>query len=353
MNIRKRYITRNDCYNTNRKITPTGIMVHSTAAPGVMAAAFAERWDRPGVQKAIHFFTDHKEAVNVLPCEPGNVHRAWHCGRGRNGSGNDTMIAFEMCEPANLDDRVYFAAAYRNAVELAASLCREFHIRPQSILCHAEGHQRGIASNHGDVLHWFPRHGVDMDDFRAAVADRLSDEGKPQSGDGTDPAGGGVETAESRELYRVQVGAFRAEDEAKKLSARIKAAGYDDAYIKLVDGLYKVQAGAFRSRENAKELKARLEKEGFATYLVESTTQPADTAYAEWTAICNAQDVNVRTGPGTENGILSAWPRLGRGNEVDVIGEGRAADGKLWYHILIANEYEGWVSGEFLDRRQD
>ena len=38
------------------------------------------------------------------------------------------------------------------------------------VLCHAEGHDRGIASNHGDVLHWFPKHGKDMDAFRQDVA---------------------------------------------------------------------------------------------------------------------------------------------------------------------------------------
>ena len=44
------------------------------------------------------------------------------------------------------------------------------------VLCHAEGHQRGIASNHSDVLHWFPKHGKSMDDFRADVAAELEKE---------------------------------------------------------------------------------------------------------------------------------------------------------------------------------
>ena len=33
-----------------------------------------------------------------------------------------------------------------------------------------------IASNHGDVLHWFPKHGKSMDDFRAAVAAEMKKE---------------------------------------------------------------------------------------------------------------------------------------------------------------------------------
>ena len=35
------------------------------------------------------------------------------------------------------------------------------------VLCHSEGYRRGIASNHADVMHWWKKFGVDMDDFRA------------------------------------------------------------------------------------------------------------------------------------------------------------------------------------------
>lgn len=75
------------------------------------------------------------------------------------------------------------------------------------------------------------------------------------------------------------------------------------------------------------------------------------TEYRGWPAICNEPNTNVRTGPGTGNAILKDWPKLGVGNEVDVIGEGMAANGKLWYQIRIANQYIGWVFGGFLDRR--
>ena len=34
----------------------------------------------------------------------------------------------------------------------------------------------GIASGHGDVLQWWPKHGVSMDDFRRAVEERMKGE---------------------------------------------------------------------------------------------------------------------------------------------------------------------------------
>ena len=44
------------------------------------------------------------------------------------------------------------------------------------VICHKEGYQRGVASNHSDVLHWFPKFGKTMDDFRGDVAQKMRGE---------------------------------------------------------------------------------------------------------------------------------------------------------------------------------
>lgn len=351
MNIIKRHITQNDCYNTDRKIEPAGIMIHSTASPGVMAAEFVQRWNKPGLEKGVHFFVDNKDIYQILPCDPGNVHRAWHCGKGKNGSGNDTLIGMEICEPKNLNDSAYFEAAYHNAVMLTAYLCGTFGILPSNVITHAEGHQAGIASNHSDVLHWFPLHGRDMDNFREDVANCLPWAEKPQEEAQTKPQ----DKPQKATIYRVQVGAFRVKENAEKLKVSLAAHGYTDAYIKVQDGLYRVQVGAFRNKDNAQKLKVKLENSGFATYMVEYVNKPADAAYAEWPAICNGRNINVRTSPGVpedpDENILEAWPLLGKGNEVDVVGEATAPNGGLWYEIVIANEHTGYVFHKYLDRR--
>ena len=41
-------------------------------------------------------------------------------------------------------------------------------------MCHSEAHALGYASNHGDVMHWWPRWGLGMDGFRTALAARLA-----------------------------------------------------------------------------------------------------------------------------------------------------------------------------------
>ena len=44
------------------------------------------------------------------------------------------------------------------------------------------GYKQGIASNHGDVMHWFPKHGKSMDTFRAAVKELWRQTPKPIRG---------------------------------------------------------------------------------------------------------------------------------------------------------------------------
>ena len=95
-------------------------------------------------------------------------YRGWHAG----GSANDTHISFEICE-GDLTDADYLDKVYNEAVDLCVYLCGLYGLTEQDIICHCEGHDLGIASNHADVLHWWPKHGKNMDTFRAAVKDKL------------------------------------------------------------------------------------------------------------------------------------------------------------------------------------
>lgn len=68
-----------------------------------------------------------------------------------------------------------------NAVELFAQLCQYHNLDPLAdgvIISHAEGYQRGIATNHGDPSHLWNGLGMDynMDRFRADVAARMKGE---------------------------------------------------------------------------------------------------------------------------------------------------------------------------------
>ena len=201
MKIIQQYLTRNECYRAGRTIRPHGIMVHSTGANNPSVAryvpgdeeigrnTYGNHWDQTNTEykakfdkklnKCAHAFVGKfaDGSVGTVQTLPWN-RRGWHCGRGKNGSGNDTHISFEICEDG-LTDASYFKAVYQEAVELTAMLCREYNLDPMAdgvVICHQEGYRRGIASNHADVLHWFPKFGKTMDDFRTDVARRMEGE---------------------------------------------------------------------------------------------------------------------------------------------------------------------------------
>lgn len=197
MNLRKQLLTNNDCYIRGRTIRPRGVMVHSTGAnnpnlrryvapnDGLLGDPSLRHWNQSGVGACPHAFigklADGSVATyQVLPW----TMRGWHCGTGTSGiSANNTHISFEICEDG-LTDASYFQAVYREAVELTAYLCQEFGLDPLAdgvVICHAEGHKRGIASNHGDVLHWFPKYGKTMDDFRGDVDREMKGEDETMS----------------------------------------------------------------------------------------------------------------------------------------------------------------------------
>jgi hypothetical protein len=195
MNLRKLIFTNCDSYKAGKKITPKGVMVHSTGANNPSLSRYVgpddgllgenkhnNHWNMPKVGASVHAFIGKLKDGSVATYQvlPFN-YRAGHCASGKNGSGNNTHLAFEICEDG-LTDPVYFGKVYQEAVEFTAYLCEEFNLDPMAdgvVIDHREGHKRGIASNHGDVKHWFTKHGKSMDTFRADVKALLDGEKKP------------------------------------------------------------------------------------------------------------------------------------------------------------------------------
>lgn len=193
MTLYKQLLIHNSCYITGKVLNPVGVMVHSTGADNPHLRRYVQpdngllgvnpngnHWNRPGVNACVHAFIGRLAdgsvaAVQTLPWD----HRGWHAGTGTGGgSANNTHISFEICEDG-LEDPAYFAAVYQTAVELTAMLCKAYNLDPRedgTVIDHSEGHQRGVASNHGDVKHWFSRFGKSMDEFRRDVAEEMEDD---------------------------------------------------------------------------------------------------------------------------------------------------------------------------------
>lgn len=196
MNLRKCFATNNQCYKNAKKMTVKGIMVHSTGANNPNLKRYVQPDDgllgvnnngnhfntlNPGGRKVcVHAFIGKMKdgsiaTYQIMPWD----WVAWHSGGGSKGYAyNMGYIGFEICEDG-LTDRAYFNKVYQEAVDLCVYLCKQYGLTEKNIICHSEGHAIGIASNHGDVMHWFPNHGKSMDTFRAAVKAGLG--GKAQN----------------------------------------------------------------------------------------------------------------------------------------------------------------------------
>lgn len=201
MKLTQLFLTENACYISGKRHSVKGIMVHSTGANNPNLSRYiapddgvigpnkeGNHWNmaKPGgISVCVHGFIgrDRNGVVRTYQTLPWDM-VGWHSGSGSLGrdknANNSGFIGFEICED-DLTDGAYFAQVYREAAELCAYLCRKYGLDPKTdIICHSEGNALGIASNHADVMHWFPRHGKSMDSFRAEVEALL--EGEPADG---------------------------------------------------------------------------------------------------------------------------------------------------------------------------
>lgn len=217
MNITEQILTKNPCCKAGKTIKVKGLMLHSVGCPQPSAMAFIKSWNTSSLKVCVHAFVDGNtgEVYQTLPWN----HRGWHCG----GSANNTHIGVEMCEPACIEytsgskftcsDKARASAiverTYKSAVELFAHLCVKYALNPLKdgvILSHNEGYARGLASNHADPEHLWKGLNLPytMDGFRRDV-----------------------KAAMTPTIYRVQVGAFENEQNAKNLLEKLKRAGFN------------------------------------------------------------------------------------------------------------------------------
>ncbi len=176
-------VTENPCYSAGKRIAVKGIVLHSVGCPQPSAEVFVKRFNQKDAKVCVHAFIDANtgKVYQTLPWD----YKAWHCG----GTANSTHIGVEMCEPPCMkytggativcsDEakaKEMVMGTLNSAAQLFASLCKQYGLDPLKdgvIISHKEGHDRGVASGHGDPDHLFRQLHMDytMDDFRRAVA---------------------------------------------------------------------------------------------------------------------------------------------------------------------------------------
>ncbi len=219
MKLAESIMTNNPCYKKGEKITVKGLMLHSVGCPQPDASAFISSWNRESHNTScVHGFIDGNDGT-VYQTLPWN-HRGWHGG----GSSNNTHIGIEMCEPSGIkytggssfvcsnpaEAKAVAERTYKAAVELFAMLCGKFSLNPLGdgvIVSHAEGHKRGIASNHGDPEHFWRQLGMEytMDGFRKDVKGVMNGISNAKEDGMTAVMGTAVATAAQMKKYLLSV----------------------------------------------------------------------------------------------------------------------------------------------------
>ena len=319
MKLVQSIMTKNPCYTAGRKITVKGLMLHSVGCPQPNASVFIKNWNTPSYGTAcVHGFIDGNDGT-VYQTLPAN-HRGWHCASGPKGSGNNTHIGVEMCEPASIRytggssftcsnlsaARTSVKKTYEAAVELFAYLCKLYGLNPTAdgvIISHREGHARGIASNHGDPEHLWNGLGMGytMNTFRKDVKEKMQ--------------GGTVKPDETKEMYRVRK-------------------SWEDAVS---------QKGAFHELENAK--KCADANKGYAVFNTSGKQVYPKTDFSPYLVEVTATDLNIRKGPGTNYGKTGKFT----GKGVFTITEERAGTGsnRGWGKLKSG---VGWISLDYVKR---
>ena len=180
MNLKTVYFTNHRNYTNPKKIKPQGIMIHDTGADnpnlkryvqpnvyGIGENAYNNHWNKATQVECAHVFIGALDdgtiaSINVMPF----TYRTYHCG----DSANNTHISIEICRDIN--DETYFNKVYKELIEVCSYICLLYGLDPSQdgvVICHAEGYQRGIASNHADVTEWFPKYGYDMNRVRTDI----------------------------------------------------------------------------------------------------------------------------------------------------------------------------------------
>ena len=327
MKLVRSILTKNPCYKAGKKITVKGLMLHSVGCPQPKASIFINNWNRASFDNAcVHAFIDGNDGT-VYQTLPWN-YRGWHCASGKNGSGNNTHIGVEMCEPGCIkytggsafkcsdpdEARAVVKRTYKAAVELFAMLCEKYGLNPTAdgvIFSHKEGHIRGIASNHGDPEHLWKQLGLfyTMDSFRKDVKAQMEKNAK---------------TAEMETEYpeKLTTGYYRVRKTWK------------DA---------KSQKGAYKVLKNAKECADKYE--GYSVFSDDGTKVYDSCKTDEYRVRVDISNLNIRRGPGTHYAKTGEY--TGKG-VFTIVAESYGLGSKKGWGKLKSGK--GWIALDYAEK---
>ena len=358
-------MTQSTCYKGTSRGTPVGILWHDTGAGNPWLKRYVQPDDNASNKASLlakigtntnrndfnHITRDAglncwigklaDGTVSTIQTMPWN-YRPWGCGSGKKGScngktGGPFWIQFEICDDGwsnstqsySNGNITYFKAAYKEACEITAYLCKKFNIDPKgyvnyngvkvpTILCHYDSYKLGLGSGHYDIYGYFGKYGYNMDSARADVAALLGQTSTP-----TQPVAASFKAGD---LVSIKKGAtyYNGKTMASwvaNLKWYIENISGDRVVInKSEDGKYSIMSAV-----NAKDL--------------EKVSTTATSSFSPYIIKVTADELNVRTGPSTAYSISTV---LKKGGAYTIVAEENNW-GKLKSGI-------GWISLKYTER---
>lgn len=297
--------TGNRRYQAAEALMPVGVVLHSIGTPQPRARVLRDYWQRDASPYVVHYMVDDQ---NILHCMPDNL-KCWHVG----SPGNSKWLGIEMGEPSQITytsgatftvsdlaaARAYAEAAYRNAVWLIAKLCRDHGWDPYTaIYTHYEVTRQKLSNtDHVDPQHLWDGLGMGYSllTLRRDVAAAMG-----QAAAAPTPE----QPSASGQMYRIRT-------------------SWADAAS---------QIGAYTNLEYAKVAC----KDGYAVFDAAGTQVWPEQEFNPYIVRITAQSgLNVRTGPGTNYGVVMT---LAYGGGYTIVGEqngwGKLKSGIGWICLM-------------------
>lgn len=329
MNITEALCTGNNRYKAGQTFTPQGVVLHSIGTPQPSARVLRDYWQRNGSQYVVHYMVSDSQ---ILHCMPDN-YKCWHVG----SPGNAKYIGIEMGEPSQIcytsgakftvsdlaAAQRYAEAAYKNAVQLIAYLCKKHGWEPQNaVWTHYEITKRRMSNtDHVDPQHLWDGLGMgyDLAKLRRDVKAAMGGSSAPVSGHPVLRRGSSGEAVKEMQRRLIDLGysfdPYGADGVFGELT-EIRVKAFQMASGIGADGI--CGAKTWAALDKAETPKS------FQPYIVRVTA---------------ASGLNVREGPGTDYRIKMS---LGFGGAYTIVEErngwGKLKSGIGWIYLLYTQE---------------
>jgi N-acetylmuramoyl-L-alanine amidase len=205
--ITNQYIKKEFKQRPGGNRTPRYVVAHDTGNPDSTAQQNFNYFNSRQLEASAHVFIDDKQILIIIPLQE----KAWHV-RSNISDANEWAIGVELCYGPSIN----FSEAYSRYVWFFAYLCEMYQWDPETQI---KGHFQLDPKRRTDPLNSFHQHDKSFPFFIEDVKYELKKQLVKHKDfkETATPSGG---------LYKVQIGAFSSRDNAQKLAAKAKEAGF-------------------------------------------------------------------------------------------------------------------------------